>query len=228
MLGPRQGAGALRFLTYNIRHAEGVDGWVSNRRIARVIERIEPDVVGLNEVWHLRGLWDQPREIATILDMEHSFGANHVRWVQSLGNMVLAREGALISTSNMALPGGIESRGALVAEIQLPGQKVIFVSTHLSLGRRTRTAQIRYLAENLPRDVPLVLAGDMNCLAAELAPLNDLLQVIEDPPRSFPSVRPNRGLDHLAFSHHWKLEGLEAVPSRASDHLPVFADLALL
>jgi endonuclease/exonuclease/phosphatase family metal-dependent hydrolase len=217
----------LRFLTYNIRHGEGVDGWVSNRRIARVIERIEPDVVGLNEVWHLRGLWDQPLEIATILDMEHSFGANHVRWVQSLGNMVLAREGALLSTNNMALPGGIESRGALLAEILVDGRTVVFVSTHLSLGRRTRTEQIHYLAENLPNDVPLVLAGDMNCLAKELAPLSGLLQVIESPPNTFPSVRPNRGLDHFAFSGHWKLEALEAVPSRASDHLPVYADLVL-
>ena len=50
----------MRFLTYNIHHGEGVDGWFSNRRIARTIERIEPDVVGMNEVWHIRGLWDQP------------------------------------------------------------------------------------------------------------------------------------------------------------------------
>ncbi len=67
----------MRFLTYNIRHGEGVDGWVSNRRIARVIERIAPDVVGMNEVWQIRGLWDQPREIARSLDMAHSFEANH-------------------------------------------------------------------------------------------------------------------------------------------------------
>jgi endonuclease/exonuclease/phosphatase family metal-dependent hydrolase len=217
----------VRFLTYNIRHGEGVDGWVSNRRIARVIERIAPDVVGLNEVWHIRGLWDQPFEIASALDMEHSFEPNHVRWVQSLGNMVLARTGLLTSTSNLSLPGGIERRGALVAELSVDGAETTFVSTHLSLGKRTRTAQIAYLAENLPRDVPLVLAGDLNCLARELTPLSELLQVVESPPNSFPSVRPNRGLDHFAFSRHWKLEALEAVPSRASDHLPVYADLVL-
>jgi endonuclease/exonuclease/phosphatase family metal-dependent hydrolase len=217
----------LRFLTYNVRHGEGVDGWVSNRRIARVIERISPDVVGMNEVWHIRGLWDQPREIASILDMEHAFEPNHVRWVHTLGNMIMAREGMLSSTRNLLLPGGIERRGALVAEITVEGETVTFVSTHLSLGRRTRSAQLAFLAENLPREVPLVLAGDLNCLADELAPLSGLLHVEQHPPNSFPSVRPRRGLDHFAYSRHWRLDALEAVPSRASDHLPVYADLVL-
>jgi endonuclease/exonuclease/phosphatase family metal-dependent hydrolase len=218
----------LRFLTYNIRHGEGVDGWVSNRRIARVIERIDADVVGMNEVWHIRGLWDQPLEIATVLDLDHSFEPNHTRWVQSLGNMVMARRGTLVSTRNMQLPGGIESRGALIAEILVGGTTVTFVSTHLSLGRKTRSAQILYLAENLPREVPLVLSGDLNCQARELTPFSERFQVVETPPKSFPSVRPNRGLDHFVFSRHWRLDALEAVPSRASDHLPVYADMVLL
>jgi endonuclease/exonuclease/phosphatase family metal-dependent hydrolase len=218
----------LRFLTYNIRHGEGADGWVSNRRIANVIERIDPDVVGMNEVWHIRGLWDQPCEIADALDRDYSFEPNHTRWVQSLGNMIMARRGALTSTRNMQLPGGIESRGALLAKIAVDDQTIVFVSTHLSLGRKTRSSQIAYLAENLPRDVPLVLSGDLNCLAKELTPLAEWFQVIESPPKSFPSVRPNRGLDHFVFSRHWRLDALEAVASRASDHLPVFADLVLL
>jgi endonuclease/exonuclease/phosphatase family metal-dependent hydrolase len=218
----------VRFLTYNIRHGEGVDGWVSNRRIARVIERIDADVVGVNEVWHIRGLWDQPSEIAGILGLDHSFEPNHTRWVQSLGNMVMARRGTLVSTRNMRLPGGIESRGALIAEILVGGVSVTFVSTHLSLGRKTRSAQILYLAENLPRDVPLVLSGDLNCQANELGPFSELFQVVESPPKSFPSAKPSRGLDHFVFSRHWKLEALVAVPSRASDHLPVYADLTLL
>jgi endonuclease/exonuclease/phosphatase family metal-dependent hydrolase len=217
----------VRFLTYNIHHGEGVDGWFSNRRIARVIARAEPDVVGMNEVWHIRGLWDQPGEIATLLGMEHAFESNQTRWRHSLGNMVIAREGILSSAANMALPGGIERRGALVAQLSVDGVPVTFVSTHLSLGRRTRSAQLTFLAENLPRDTPLVLAGDLNCLAKELTPLSGLLTVVERPPNSFPSVRPNRGLDHFAYSRHWELEALEALPSRASDHLPVYADLVL-
>jgi endonuclease/exonuclease/phosphatase family metal-dependent hydrolase len=141
--------------------------------------------------------------------------------------MIMARTGLLCSATNLQLPGGVEHRGALVAQVEVDGVPIRFVSAHLSLGRRTRTAQIAFLAENLPRDVPLVLAGDLNCLAAELAPLSDVLEIVASPPNSFPSVRPTRGLDHFAFSRHWKLEALEAVPSRASDHLPVYADLML-
>lgn len=217
----------MRFLTYNIRHAEGVDGWVSNARIARVITRAEPDVVGLNEVWHLSRMWDQPGQIAEHVGMVHVFEPNHVRWVHALGNAVMTK-GEVQGVHNLMLPGGIERRGALIAQLVLDGVPVTFVSTHLSLGPRTRAEQLAFLAQNLPRDTPLVLAGDLNCLSAELAPLSKLLQVVECPPVSFPSVRPRRALDHIAFSHHWRLDGMEAVPSRASDHLPVFADLSLV
>lgn len=212
-------------MTYNIRHAEGADGWISNRRVALAITDARPDVVGLNEVWMLSGVWDQPRLLADLVGMEHVFEANHQRWIQGIGNEVLTR-GAVASSENLAVPGGIETRGCLLARIDIDGTTVAFASTHLSLGRRTRTAQLAFLAETLPRDIPLVLAGDLNCEARELAPLGELLTVSE-PPKTFPSVRPRRALDHILFSRHWALVSQEAVRTRASDHLPLVAELAL-
>ena len=216
----------MRFLTYNIRHGEGVDGWVSNGRIARVIARAEPDVVGLNEVWHLRGMWDQARLIAELSEMCHAYTPNHVRWIHALGNAVLTR-GTILEHENTALAGGMERRGALVTRVVVDSVPVIFVSTHLSLGRAHRAAQLQQLADELPRDEPLVLAGDLNCQANELGPLRERFTVIDCPPPTFPSLRPTRALDHIVFSRHWKLVSLEAVTSRASDHLPLLAELEL-
>ncbi len=217
----------MRFMTYNIRHGEGMDGWVSNGRIARVITRAEPDVVGLNEVWNLRGIWDQAQLIAELSEMCHAYVPNHVRWIHALGNAVLTR-GRIVGHHNAPLPGGLERRGALVAEIEVDSTPVTFVSTHLSLGKKHRAEQIAHLAETLPDDRPLVLAGDLNCQSRELGPLAERFSVVECPPATFPSVRPNRALDHIVFSRHWRLECIEALPSRASDHLPLLAELKLV
>lgn len=215
----------MRFLTYNIRHAEGSDGWISNRRVAETIRDAAPDVVGLNEVWRLRGLWDQTQIIGDLLGMERVFVPNHERWIQAVGNAVLTR-GQVIAAENLLLPGGIEQRGCLLVDVAIEGVRVAFASTHLSLGKQSRAEQIAFLAETLPSDRPLVLAGDLNCEVGELGLLGERLSVVETP-KTFPTVRPRRALDHILFSHHWLLVSLVTLSSGASDHLPILVELGL-
>jgi endonuclease/exonuclease/phosphatase family metal-dependent hydrolase len=216
----------LRFLTYNIRHAEGYDGWVSNKRIAKVIRTSQPDVVGLNEVWSIPRIFEQPRLLGELAAMNWEYIETTRYIVQSLGNAVLTR-GSVVGRREIELPRGIERRGALLVDVELDGVAVSFVSTHLSLGRAKRAEQIDVLRRELPRDRPLVIAGDFNCGARELAPLGEFLTIIDEPPLTFPAMRPRRALDHIAFSKHWRLEDLRAVPSLASDHMALLADLAL-
>ena len=216
----------VRFLTYNIRHAEGYDGWVSNKRIAAVIRRSEPDVVGLNEVWNIPHLFEQPRLLGELSAMKWEYVETTRYVVQSLGNAILTRN-AVVARREIALPRGMERRAALLVDVDADGTLVTFASTHLSLGRSKRAEQIEMLRRELPRDRPLVLAGDFNCEAAELAPLGEFLTVVGQPPLTFPALRPRRALDHIAFSEHWRLVELRAVRSLASDHLPLLADLAL-
>jgi endonuclease/exonuclease/phosphatase family metal-dependent hydrolase len=213
-------------MTYNIRHAEGYDGWVSNKRIARVIRAAEPDVVGLNEVWNIPRVFEQPRLLGKLTGMQWEYIETTRYLVQSLGNAVLTRDGAK-GRSEIVLPRGIERRAALLVDFEAGGVAATFATTHLSLGRAKRAEQIEVLLRQLPRDRPLVIAGDFNCEAAELAPLGEFLTVVAKPPLTFPALRPKRALDHIAFSEHWRLEDLRAVPSLASDHLALLADLRL-
>jgi len=116
----------------------------------------------------------------------------------------------------------------LACELEVDGMRLRFASTHLALHRETRAAAIKMLAEKLPADLPLVLAGDFNAGVAELEPLATAgLTVPQSPPPSFPSLRARSPLDHIAFSAHWELEELATVRSLASDHLPVVAELRL-
>ena len=114
-----------------------------------------------------------------------------------------------------------------MAETEIDGMPLRFGTLHLSLGRRHRARQIAYLAQALPTDLPLVVAGDFNGEVTDLEPLRRVLTVVDDPPPTYSPSKPRKHLDHILFSHHWELVSLETYHSRASDHLPLVAELRL-
>ncbi|NTU71164.1 MAG: hypothetical protein HGB10_05025 [Coriobacteriia bacterium] len=213
----------MRVMTYNIRHGQGEDGWVSNARVAKVIAEANVDIVGLNEVWRMGDFFHQPAAFERLLATSIVFERNVKLAFLEQGNMVSTR-GDIKHHENIELPSWGEMRSCLLARIELDGEEVAFGSAHLSLNRKMRARQVRALVEVLPRDVPLVLAGDMNCLAHELDPLKEFLTVV-DAPATYPAFWPQRALDHIAFSSHWELEHVSSVDTKASDHRPVVAQL---
>jgi endonuclease/exonuclease/phosphatase family metal-dependent hydrolase len=214
----------MRVMTYNIRHGQGEDFLVSNGRIAKVVREAEADIVGLNEVWRLGRLFDQPAELSARLSLHAAFERNTGFGVYEQGNLVLTPH-RIVRVENLPLPSAAESRGCLLVHVEIDGEEVLFGSVHLSLGSKMRARQIDVLASELPLGVPLVLAGDMNCSAAELGPLAEVL-TLADVPLSYPAFWPKRALDHIAFSNHWRLDQVRAVSSHASDHRPVIAELS--
>jgi endonuclease/exonuclease/phosphatase family metal-dependent hydrolase len=221
---------AMRFVTYNIRHARGADLRLSTSRVADTLRALGPDAIGLQEVWRRDDGTDQAPEIAEPLGMDWRYLEAHRRGGKGLGNAVLTR-GSILGSADIELARRREARGALVADIELDGVRFVFVSTHLSLNRETRAQQmsqlVRIVAER-PRDLPLVLTGDFNATSDELAPLAEVLTVVDSPPATFPSPWPVRSIDHIAFSAHWRLAELFSSPGLASDHRPLVADLELL
>ena len=117
----------MRFLTYNIRHAEGYDGWVSNARVAGIVRNAQADVVGLNELWHIPWLFEQPRLLAEKLEMNWEFQATTKYLVQSLGNAAMT-SGELVGCSTLELPRGIERRSALLIDVELDGASFTFAT----------------------------------------------------------------------------------------------------
>jgi endonuclease/exonuclease/phosphatase family metal-dependent hydrolase len=220
-------ASSVRVLSYNVRHGQGVASLLSNARLARVISAINPAVAGLQEVWRVGSAYDQPVRLSQLTRMEGIYHLAHRSFAGHTGNLLLA-SGTVHSTEEIDIGGRREGRGCLVADIETAGIRFSFAVTHLSLHAQTRTTQMELLAERLPVDRPLVLVGDFNCLHRDLEPLSAVLTFSADTPKTFPSVFPMRALDHIGFSAHWELEKLVAVPSLASDHLPLVAELRLV
>jgi len=217
---------AVRVLCYNIRHGQGVGGILSNRRIARVITDSGCDVALLSEVWRIAKRYDQPSVLSELTAMTPAFHPLVSQLGREAGNLVLSavppKEVRLID-----LGGRRERRGCVVASYGEAAGGFAVAGTHLSLHRETRRRQLERLADEFRQDVPVVLGGDFNCGVAELSPLSGVLSFPEDVPRTYPSVAPMRALDHIGFSREWRLESLVALPSWASDHLPLVAELTL-
>jgi endonuclease/exonuclease/phosphatase family metal-dependent hydrolase len=220
-------------MTYNIRHARGADGRVDVGRIADVIGAFGPDVVGLQEVDVKRarsGGLDQAGEIARRLGMTASFQPCVVRDGEQYGIATLTRC-AVEQTRHVVLPGRerSEPRCALVTRLAVHGG-VDLINTHLSTAFRERGPQSEAIACELGGDKTIVI-GDFNCTPWSRAykKLCCGLRSATRFARTWPARMPVVPIDHIL------VRGLDVVragtwtakPARvASDHLPVYAELA--
>ncbi|HEX2479379.1 MAG TPA: endonuclease/exonuclease/phosphatase family protein [Geminicoccaceae bacterium] len=228
---------ALRVASYNVHGCRGCDGRRDVGRIVRILREIDADVVGLQEVEsrHGRSDIDQAEEFAAALGMTCIEGPllHHAQrgWY---GNALLTRlEVSAVRRVVFDSHGG-EARGAIVCDLRAhDGVCWRVMTTHLDLHSRHRRRQFETLLDGLvPATGPAtVLMGDFNEWWPWSRALAALRRHAELPPtpRTFPSWLPVLPLDRIALSA-CRLQGgirrhLTPLSRRASDHLPIVADL---
>lgn len=224
----------LRVLTYNIHHAEGIDGKLDLARIARVIESVDPDLVALQEVdqrVERTKAVDQPAELARLTGLEVVFGANIELQGGHYGNAVLSRL-PIRRHENHKLPcfDDGEQRGVLEVEFELPGhsQPLALLATHLDHrpDHRERIASAeainKLIADRL--DQPAILAGDLNA-TADSPPLAVIWKQWQNTSRqmqpTIPVARPARQIDYILVrpEARWHIMETKVLDEAiASDH----------
>jgi len=223
----------MRLASYNIRKAVGLDRRRNPRRVLEVINRLEADVVVLQEADKRLGA--RPAALpAAMIEQDSAFrpaplAANRVS-LGFHGNSILVRQGLAIGKVHRIKLPGLEPRGAVSAEID---GRLCVVGVHLGLMRRHRLAQIDALLHHL-RDtsLPVAILGDFNEWSPHrgLDALSRHFSVVA-PGLSFHAARPVAALDRVALSPGLRLvdAGVEQGPlaSIASDHLPIWADVQL-
>lgn len=227
----------LRVASYNIRKAVGLDWKRKPERILAVLDEIRPDVAVLQEAD--KRLGDRPAAIPLGLLASHgTFQHLDPGPGPSLGwhgNAILLRRGLRAEVVELIELPGLEPRGALVARIRPESGRgaLILVAAHLGLNRGSRHRQVGTILSAARRfRTPMVLAGDLNerAPARLLAPFDPHLRLVTPGP-SFHAAHPFVALDHLILSGKVRAERahVHVTPlSRvASDHLPIWADLAL-
>ncbi len=228
------GSGDLVVASYNIHRCVGTDRVCSPERIAEVLEAIDADVVGLQEVDSAlpeHGI-DQLAFLAKALGYHFVAGPTLILHRGQYGNAVLSRWPLrLVSRVDLSV-GGHEPRGLVSVDADVPGGTLRVVATHFGLRRGERQEQARRLVSAVGEPHgPLTLLGDIN----EWLPRSRCLSQLDQRfgrstgKPSFPSRRPFLALDRIWVRPGVALRAFAAHDSRlarvASDHLPVVARL---
>ena len=170
--------------------------------------------------------------LARELDMQAVPGLRIVRRTGEYGNAILTRLPILNVRRHDLSHSWFEPRGALDVQVDVAGQPVRFIATHLGLRRSERRAQWRALLTALAestRDVPIILAGDMNEWYRGAATLREANLLFGEPPApaAFPAFAPMLALSRIWVRPRPALISVAAhrteLSRHASDHLPLKA-----
>jgi len=229
----------VRVATYNVHRWQGVNGRTKPdvARAGYVISELDADVIALQEVLRpFEADGDDPLGLlCEELNLHLAFAVTRRHRRGQLGNAILSRYPITAISVIDISHSRIERRGALAAHVGHAGSGLGVVATHLSLVDRTRARQVQTLLDHPQMNSgPAVLMGDMNawrkCKGSKQ--LEDSLNLHHniDWPSSFPSARPMLALDRI----YTRSAGVVDVrhhdspaARKASDHLPVVAELAL-
>jgi endonuclease/exonuclease/phosphatase family metal-dependent hydrolase len=235
----------IRVATYNIHSCIGMDGKLFPDRIARIISRISPDIVALQEVDRhtaRSNCQDQVTLIAERLGMQYVYFPVLKIDGGDYGLAVLSRFPLEVMNCSYLpqapLSVSSERRGAMWTRHATLNGTLHLINTHLSLVRKERIVQMRHIVKTLidqkiPDSEPVLFCGDLN--AGINSPVYNLLSTrMSDIQKMHPGFRPEPTffstyplltLDHMFYSPHLAPLGVTVANDwecrLASDHLPV-------
>ncbi len=220
--------------SYNIHKCAGLDGRVDLDRIAGVLEEIDADLVGLQEVFRPQAL-----DLAERLGLQMAMGTTRERDGLPYGNAVLTRLAIRSSrTFDLSRPAR-EPRGGIRLDLRMTDGGLLHVfNVHFGLKIRERAEQVRMLVrEHILHDEltgPRVVLGDLNEWFWFPGPVGRALRRElhgHRIRRTHPAPLPLFPLDRIYWDRNLAAEGFRVHRSRlarvASDHLPVVARLRL-
>jgi len=223
-----------RVASYNIRKSVGRDYRRDPARVLSVLAAMDPDIVALQEVDRRFGRRTSslpPAMITAETDLEIVDLAHRPESIGWHGNAILLRRGTKVLDIHTLALQGLEPRGAVVVDLE----NLRVVGVHLALLRRARQAQVAQIAAFLARMPykPTLIMGDFNEWSRQSRNLSalDAQFNLHTPGHSFPSSKPLVGLDKIALSRELSFEngGVHSCEAarKASDHMPIWADISL-
>lgn len=229
----------ITVVSYNIHECVGTDGRRDPERIARIIQELNADIVGLQEV-DFSPLGKNKSYQLNYISAATGLCAIAAPTIQRIdaefGNALLTRpEIHTVQLHDVSFPGR-QPRGVIDAVIAFEDKTVRVLVTHLGLHARERKHQVQRLLKILDqhRDIDCtILLGDIN----EWRPQGFAVRMFNAKlgkgisARTFPSFYPVFALDRVWVSPRAALVE-KTIPHHslarvASDHLPVRAIIDL-
>jgi endonuclease/exonuclease/phosphatase family metal-dependent hydrolase len=230
----------VRVMTYNLHNGFNTKGKLNLEEIAQVIERNNPDIVGLQEVsrgWVVSGRVDMLAWLSQRLNMPYVFGPTaDPFW----GNAILSRYPILAYSKHDLPPRDLFIlRGFITALIDVGnGQQIKVIDTHFHhLEGQTDIRQLQskaildFITSTDNRN--FVLLGDFNAKPTDQEMTMFLRSNFTDAAArmdpnlayTFASDNPYERIDYVWVSADHIVGDVKVPLSTASDHLPVFVIL---
>lgn len=240
LLSATEKGDTLKLMSYNLRFGE----LASMEQFAQYISSEQPDIVALQECdWatkrtrapHQNGV-RFVNELAYHTGMFGVYGKS-INYAGGYYGIGLLSKYPILRFERVLLPndGKTEQRSILVADIELPGGKVItFVNTHLEVKTaKMRIEQVEFIKEYL-KDCPnqLFLAGDMNAIpdTKEMEMLREEWNDLTNRVFTYHSSRPEIKIDYIYTKPAENVELLSTEVKedvKLSDHFPVISTIVL-
>jgi endonuclease/exonuclease/phosphatase family metal-dependent hydrolase len=216
----------LRVLSYNIHYGVGMDAKKDLQRIADVINRLDPDIVGLQEVADS----GMTATLSQLTGMSGVFGASTEIEPSNLYRLLeipvpesqLFYGDAILSKhhfrylGNLSIPSASSSRyEAMCIDVNVSGKNgeeslVRFITTHFDylqtigskLAREAAVEVIETAFVDDDSDIPYILTGDLNATpgSSPLKLLEEKGWVVDDAGKDLPtvpSVNPKKQIDYV-------------------------------
>lgn len=225
----------MRVATYNVHRCLGRDGREDPSRIAEVVDQLQADIIGLQEVGTS---WDGE---AKLFELVSKTGLRATalplvdRGAQWQGNALLTRYPIVDVGHAWVSVSGREPRGILDVVLGVGPLRVRVIVVHFGLQYKERKQQTTMLLRQLEHQSTdaLVVMGDFNewrPRSMTIAHLNHAMGHAR-PQRSFPTPFPVLALDRIWIQPGPILRRSGVLRSKvariASDHFPVWVDLEL-
>jgi len=227
----------IRIVSFNILHGQRGDGSgkVDHALLGRSAASLHPDLLALQEVdvgVPRSGRTDQARVVADATGLHATFGkAARVGGIGKYGNALLARR-PLRDVEVRPLPKSHrnhEPRAVILAET---ADEVTVAATHLSIHRPEVHDQLDAVVAALVERAdggrrPHVLAGDLNLLPEEVAPVVEgagMVLAPTDQP-TFPNHEPQIRIDHVAAGGGVVVRAVDVVATASSDHRALLVEV---
>lgn len=218
-----------RVMCYNVRNCKGLDLKLDYDRCAKVIERLKPEVVAIQELDSMTSRYPGRYvlgELATRLEM-HDYYAPAIDYKGGkYGVGILSKEPA-ISVKQYPLPCRKEPRTIIIVEFE----EFYFACTHLSL-----VAEDQLTSANIVREIfaslnkPVIIAGDFNATPASdtIKRFAEFCTILSNTSKStYPANEPDRCIDYI-MTNDSSIQSIKAAVVNepvASDHRPLYVDV---
>lgn len=227
----------IRIVTYNVHGCKGCDLRIAAERPLRVLEKIDADVIALQEF--VDGPLPTGKRLlehwADTLGMRGVYAPAFVRGGEQFGNALLTRFEIVEHRNHDVSVPGFRRRAFLDAVLRTGGVTLQLIVVHLGISARERARQARtieQMAAAMRGDLQMWV-GDFNEWRPRGVTSRTLSRLFAASPAvaTFPSLAPMLALDRVWIRPAERLVGAHVEKSRAaqvaSDHLPLIATVSL-